>query len=184
MPRGILSVLLTWVFFLFVSYTLIAISSLNWGNFLLWFRWKYFLCLWSGYFLSSISIIVRYSPFVVSQISWMFLTQVSVSSIMFSRPEVLSSISCILLRRLVSVLPVQFLNFSFWALSQFWFSLLILFLLSGFEQLFCFLPLFVFSWISLRDLFFSSSRTSNHMHKGCFKVFFLGFSHVGTLRAC
>lgn len=63
----------------------------------------------------SIPITFRFVLFIVSQISWMFfflaryvldltfsLTKVSISSIVSSRSESLSSLSCILLMRLTS----------------------------------------------------------------------------------
>lgn len=67
---------------------------------------------------SSIPIIFRLGLFMVSQISWkccvrifpdltFSLTEVSIPSIMSLVPEILSSISCILLMRLPSVVPVQ-----------------------------------------------------------------------------
>ena len=72
---------------------------------------------------SSIPIILKFVLFIVSQISWMFcvknlldlmfsLTNESISSIVSSAPEILSSISCILLVILVSVVPVHLPRFS------------------------------------------------------------------------
>jgi hypothetical protein len=72
---------------------------------------------------SSISIILRFALFIVSQISWMFnartsldltfaLIEVSMSSIMSSMPEILSSLLYSVMR-LASEVPVQVLNFSF-----------------------------------------------------------------------
>jgi hypothetical protein len=72
---------------------------------------------------SSIPIIHRLDLFMVSQIFWMFcvrnfldltfsLAGVSISSIISSTPESLSSISCTLLVMFVSVVPVLLPRFS------------------------------------------------------------------------
>jgi hypothetical protein len=65
---------------------------------------------------SSIPVILRFNHFVVSRISWIFwvrsfsyfvfsLTDESIPSMVSSMPEILSSISCILLLMLESVAP-------------------------------------------------------------------------------
>jgi hypothetical protein len=71
---------------------------------------------------SSTPIILRLCLFIVSKISWMFWfrnffhfifssTDISISSVVFSMPEILSSISCFLLVMLAPVVPDLFPRF-------------------------------------------------------------------------
>jgi hypothetical protein len=66
------------------------------------------------------------------------LMEVFISSFSSSMPEHPSSISCILLVRLATEVPVPVLTFSFPVFPRFWFSLLILFPLSGLGQFYSF----------------------------------------------
>jgi hypothetical protein len=83
----------------------------------------------------------RFCLFIVFQISWMFCFLIFIffdpvvyfSSIISSIPETLSSVSCILLGKIASQLPVQLPKFLFSDSFQFGFSLLILFPLSDLE---------------------------------------------------
>lgn len=66
----------------------------------------------------------------------------------FSRVEILSSIACILLVKLTSVVPVQILN-SFPEFPQFEFSLWLPFLLSGLKLFYLFPSTICFSFFPL-----------------------------------
>jgi hypothetical protein len=69
------------------------------------------------------------------------LSNVPISSIVSPMPEILSSISCILLVKLASVVPVRIPDFfSFSEFPKFVFSLLLLFPFSGLEPFYPFSP--------------------------------------------
>lgn len=138
--------------------------------------------------LHSAPTVLGFGLFMDSQIAWMFcvrkfldlifsLTDVSISSTMSSMPEILTYLPGIQFVRLASVVPVPIPKLLLPEFLRFMFSLLLLFLFSGFEHfhplsstvyLFLdffkrfidFLQLFVFSWISLIDLLTSSLRTA------------------------
>ena len=120
-------------------------------------------------------------------------------------PEILCSLSHILLVILASVDPAHVLIISISSFPQFVFSSMLLFLFSGLE-LFCSFSstffFFLLSWHSLKYLFISSNfwlsfflnffkrvihfllRDHYHFHKVDCKVVFLCFSHVRIFRAC
>ena len=95
---------------------LTGISFFRLGKFSTMVLLKIFSGLLSSEYSSSISIILRFGLFIVSQISCMSyvnflgltfsLADVSVSFLVSSRPEIVSSTSCIVLVMLVSVVPV------------------------------------------------------------------------------
>jgi hypothetical protein len=116
----------------------------------------------------SIPIFCRSGLFIVSQFSWMFcirnfleifsLTDVSVSSIVSSMPEILFSVSCVLLIMLASVIPVilpRFIHPSLYFLYCFNFHFQILNTFIYFLHLFdcislCFFPTIKSSIIFIR----------------------------------
>lgn len=107
------------------------------------------------------------------------LTYVSISSLMSSVSMILSSISCNLLVKLASVVPVEFLFFFLLLSLDFLYSIFIfmfsvaLFLSSVF--------VFVDSFKGCIHFLF---KDLYHTHKACFVVFFLCFSYFGIFRAC
>ena len=85
--------------------------SLGCGNFLLWFFWRHFQVFWAGNLCSHLFLLFidlvfslcpgRFGPEVLSCFDFS-LTIVLISSTVFSTPEILSFISCILLVVLTS----------------------------------------------------------------------------------
>jgi hypothetical protein len=119
-------------------------------------------------------IILRFGLFKLSHISCIFfsirnyldlifsLTDVSISFITSSMPETLSSISCILLVMLATVVPLNLPRFSISRILPDCVFFIASISISGLEQFYAFpLPgLIVFSCTSLRDLFISSLKVS------------------------
>ena len=155
-----------------------------------------------------ISIILGFGLFTVSQISWMFcvrnffdstffLTDESIYSNISSRPERLSSISCILLVNLASVFPVYIPKIFISRIHS-----VLLFPLSGLEKFYLFpstiwfflgfkifihsLPLFVSLFLAFfMEFIHFPFKDLYHLHiVGFAGVFFLCFSYVGMSRAC
>lgn len=94
---------------------------LGYGNFLLWFYWKYFMCIWPRLLL--LPFIVIFSLFIVSHVFCIFcdrnildlafsFTEVFICSIMSQCLQILSSTSFTLLVMFVSEVS-EFLNFHF-----------------------------------------------------------------------
>jgi hypothetical protein len=114
-----------------------------------------------------------------------------------SMPESLSSISCILLVNLASVLPVYIpkifisrfpsvLLFPYQVLRSFvYFLQLFLFFLAFFKVFIHCLQLFVSVFLGFfKDFFHFPFKGLYHLHIVGFKVFFLCFSYVWMFRVC
>lgn len=76
---------------------------------------------------------------------------------------------------------------SFPEFPHFGFSLLILFSVSGLEHFYFFLAVYLFLTVCVFLYSFRGSihfffKNLNHIHKGCFKIFVLCFSHVRIFR--
>lgn len=108
-----------------------------------------------------------FSLFKMSQISWLFsirhssyltysFTDASISSIISSTPEILCSVSPILLVILVSIAPVHLSDFSVYKISSVWVLIFVSISIFQVLALNIFLQLLVCSWLSLSDLFISS----------------------------
>lgn len=121
-----------WIFniiSLFYMFTVLIImcqeGSIFWGYFLFWFCWKYFLCLWAGFFSFLFSYYLQpfFFLFILPQISWMFCAWMAFNLkflwpsnpflVLVFMPETFSSVSCALSVRLPrrflqECLPVQF----------------------------------------------------------------------------
>ena len=155
---------------------------------------------------------------MVSQISWMFwvtnffyfvfsLADILIFSIVLSTPEILSSIPCILLVMLMSVLPVFLPRFSISRIASvcvflycfhFTFHVLDLIISFTFLILFSCISLYLFasgfntstclnafSCISLRDLFIHVLfKVLYCLYKIGFKILFLCFSFCRKPRVC
>lgn len=112
------------------------------------------------------------------------LTNVSISSIISSTPDIVPFTSCILLVNFASVVPVRIPKVFISRIPQLGFSLLILFLISGLEPFYLFLHAICLHFPEfLKEFINFLLKVLYHSHKGSFKIFFLRFNFVGIFRA-
>lgn len=143
----------------YVPCTTTSISSFSFKIFLLCFCWKHFVGLWIRYLMFLVGCFHSapdVCPWLFGErkfLDLMFCCERCIHfSVIFLRSEILSSISCIFLVKLASVVLVPAPNFSLPGFPRFGIDLLILFPLSSLEWICSFLPT-VCVWLDFLNTF-------------------------------